>query len=196
MLKEIVKPAVVLFLVCAIITGALAFVNGITKPIIDEGQEAALRESLSVVLPGAGQFSEAMDRDSLTDQGYQPGERIKNLYTSTNGGEIVGCVVEVASKGYGGNIVMLVGIDKSLSITGVAILSHNETPGLGSKADGEYMERYLGRIAENLYRVVKTKPARDGDIEALASATITSRAIANGISEAADLVRDYIRGEE
>ena len=87
-----------------------------------------------------------MDRDSLTDQGYQPGERIKNLYTSTNGGEIVGCVVEVASKGYGGNIVMLVGIDKSLSITGVAILSHNETPGLGSKADGEYMERYLGRI--------------------------------------------------
>ena len=57
MLKEIVKPAVVLFLVCAIITGALAFVNGITKPIIDEGQEAALRESLSVVLPGAGQFS-------------------------------------------------------------------------------------------------------------------------------------------
>lgn len=91
---------------------------------------------------------------------------------------------------------MLVGIDKSLSITGVAILSHNETPGLGSKADGEYMERYLGRIPENLYRVVKTKPARDGDIEALASATITSRAIANGISEAADLVRDYIRGEE
>ena len=195
MLKEIVKPAVVLFLVCAIITGALAFVNGITKPIIDEGQEAALRESLSVVLPGAGQFSEAMDRDSLTDQGYQPGERIKNLYTSTNGGEIVGCVVEVASKGYGGNIVMLVGIDKSLSITGVAILSHNETPGL-VPSRRRNMERYLGRIPENLYRVVKTKPARDGDIEALASATITSRAIANGISEAADLVRDYIRGEE
>lgn len=161
MFKEIVKPAITLFLICAIITGALAVVNAVTKPIIEESEKEALRESLSVVLPGADEYSEAVDHETLISQGYQPGERIKNLYTASTGGEVAGYVVEVVSRGYGGNIVMLVGIDNSLSITGTAIMSHNETPGLGSKADDdEYMKQYLGEIPETLYRVVKTEKVR------------------------------------
>lgn len=92
---------------------------------------------------------------------------------------------------------MLVGIDNSLSITGTAIMSHNETPGLGSKADDdEYMKQYLGEIPETLYRVVKTEKSQDGDIEALSGATVTSRAISNGISEAAQLIRNVMKGGE
>lgn len=197
MLKEIVKPAITLFLICAIITGALAVVNAVTKPIIEESEKEALRESLSVVLPGADEYSEAVDHETLISQGYQPGERIKNLYTASTGGEVAGYVVEVVSRGYGGNIVMLVGIDNSLSITGTAIMSHNETPGLGSKADDdEYMKQYLGEIPETLYRVVKTEKSQDGDIEALSGATVTSRAISNGISEAAQLIRNVMKGGE
>jgi len=197
MLKEIVKPAIVLFLVCFVITGALAVVNGVTKPIIDERNKEALQESLSSVLPGTDEFGVAVSRDELVSAGYHPGERIRNLRKGINKGKLVGYVVEVASRGYGGNISMLVGIDKDLTIVGVKILSHNETPGLGSKADDDkYLEQYLGEIPEDLYRVVKKAPAVDGDIEAIASATVTSRAIANGISEAAELVRDYIKGEE
>jgi len=197
MLKEIVKPAIVLFLVCFVITGALAVVNGVTKPIIDERNKEALQESLSSVLPGTDEFGVAVSRDELVSAGYHTGERIRNLRKGINKGKLVGYVVEVASRGYGGNISMLVGIDKDLTIVGVKILSHNETPGLGSKADDDkYLEQYLGEIPEDLYRVVKKAPAVDGDIEAIASATVTSRAIANGISEAAELVRDYIKGEE
>ena len=197
MFKEIVKPAITLFLICAIITGALAVVNGITKPIIEESQKAALQESLSVVLPGADEYSEAVDREALISQGYEPGERVRNLYTASVGGDTFGYVVEVASRGYGGNIVMLVGIDSSLSITGTAIMSHNETPGLGSKADDdEYMKQYLGEIPETLYRVVKTEKSQDGDIEVLSGATVTSRAISNAISEAAQLVRNLMKEGE
>lgn len=197
MLKEIIKPAAVLFLVCAIITGALAVVNGVTKPIIEQREKEALQQSLSVVLPGADAFSGAVDRETLVSQGYQPGERIANLYKASAAGETVGYVVEVATRGYGGNIAMLIGINKELSITGTVIMSHSETPGLGSKADdGEYLKQYLGEIPEDLYHVVKKAPSKDGDIEAISGATVTSRAIANGISEAASLVRDYIRGEK
>lgn len=197
MLKEIVKPAVILFLICAIITGTLAVVNGITKPVIEEREKTELQESLSSVLPGTDEFGAAVNRDELVSAGYKPGERIRNLYKGINRGDLVGYVVEVASRGYGGDISMLVGIDNDLTVVGVKILSHSETPGLGSKADNdEYLKQYLGEIPEALYHVVKKAPAKDGDIEAITSATVTSRAIANGISEAASLVRDYIRGEK
>lgn len=197
MYKEIIKPAITLFLVCVIITGALAVVNGITKPIIEERDKAALQESLSVVLPGSGSFSDAMDREMLISRGYQPGETVKNLYEVHAGGETVGYVVEVTPRGYGGVISILVGIDRDLSVTGVKILSHNETPGLGSKAQDEaYLKQYLGTIPENLYRVVKTAPSQDGDIAALSGATVTSRAVSNGISEAASLVRSLVKGGE
>ncbi|HOP71778.1 MAG TPA: RnfABCDGE type electron transport complex subunit G [Thermoclostridium caenicola] len=197
MYKEIIKPAITLFLVCVIITGALAVVNGVTKPIIEERDKAALQKSLSVVLPGAGSFSDAVDRGTLISRGYQPGETIKNLYEAEAGGETVGYVVEVTPRGYGGAIRILVGIDRDLSVTGVRILSHSETPGLGSKAqDQTYLEQYLGTIPENLYHVVKTAPSQDGDIAALSGATVTSRAVSNGISEAASLVRSLVKGGE
>lgn len=195
MFKEIVKPAITLFLICVVITGALAVVNGITAPIIEERDGEALKQSLSAVLPGADEYSEPVSRDDLARQGYQPGERIRNLYKAAAGGETVGYVVQVASRGYGGDISMLVGIDMDLSVTGIKILSHNETPGLGSKADDEaYLSQYLGTIPDNLYNVVKTAPSRDGDIEALSGATVTSRAVANGVSEAASLVRSIVKG--
>jgi len=197
MYKEIIRPAITLFLICVVITGALAAVNGITKPIIEERDKAALQESLTVVLPGADSFSDAVDRETLLSRGYQPGETVKNLYEAGVGGETVGYVVEVAPRGYGGEISILVGIDNNLSVTGVKILSHNETPGLGSKAENEaFLNQYLGTIPENLYRVVKTAPSQDGDIAALSGATVTSRAVSKGISEAASLVRSLVKGGE
>jgi electron transport complex, RnfABCDGE type, G subunit len=197
MFKEIIRPAVTLFLVCAVITGALAVVNDITGPIIEERDMAALQESLSTVLPGAEEFSDAVSRDELINRGYKAGERISNLYQATAGGETVGYVVEVVTKGYGGDISMLVGIDSSLSVTGVKIMSHSETPGLGAKADDEeYLKQYIGAIPGNLYHVVKTTPWNDGDIQALSGATVTSRAVANGVSEAASLVRSIVKGGE
>lgn len=197
MFKEIVKPAITLFLICAVITGALAVVNGITEPIIEERDKVALQASLAEVLPGADAFSDAVSREKLLSQGYEPGERIVNLYEASQNGEIFGYVVEVASRGYGGNISLLVGIDRDLSVAGVKILSHNETPGLGARADDEgYLNQYAGAIPENLYRVVKTSPSQDGDIQALSGATITSRAVANGVSEAASLVQSLAKGGE
>lgn len=196
MLKEIIKPAFILFLVCVVISGALAVVNGVTAPIIEDMEEKELRQALSAVFPEADEFSEAVDHEKLISMGYQPGNRIMNLYTATTGGEITGYIVEVVSRGYGGNIKMLIGIDTNLSIIGTEIISHSESPGIGSKADGEYMDQYLGVVPEKLYQVVKAESSQDGDIEAITGATVTCRAITNGVSEAAELVRSMVKGGE
>ena len=56
MFKDIIKPSIILFLVCAVMTGALAYVNGVTKPIIDENNKIAEQESLRTVYNDADNF--------------------------------------------------------------------------------------------------------------------------------------------
>ena len=56
MYKEVIKPSLILFIVCAVVTGALAYVNGITQPIIEENERIARQEAMAEVLPGSSSF--------------------------------------------------------------------------------------------------------------------------------------------
>jgi len=191
MFKDIIKPALILFLVCAVMTGALAYVNGVTKPIIEENSKREKEEALSKVLPGAQSFSDPMDANKLKESGYKVGDFIQNLYIAEN----VGYVVEVAPKGYGGSISMMVGITMNNEIAGIIITSHNETPGLGGKiADKSFSDQYLGAIPSNGFNVVKRVPIDEGDIQAISGATISSRAVTRGVSDAVDLVLSMAGG--
>ena len=97
--------------------------------------------------------------------------------------EIGGYSKEVTVKGYGGDIKMLVGIDKQGKVKGVKILSMNETPGLGSLATSEtpmknkpftFLGQFIGKGKKNKLRAKE-------DIVAITGATITSQAIADGV---------------
>lgn len=191
MFKDIIRPALILFLVCAVMTGALAYVNGITKPLIEENSQREKIEALSKVLPGAQSFSDPMDANKLQESGYKVSDIIKNLYIAEN----VGYVVEVAPKGYGGSINMMVGITMDNEIAGIIITSHNETPGLGGKiADRSFSDQYLGAIPSNGFKVVKRVPVDEGDIQTVSGATVSSRAVTRGVSDAVDLVLSMAGG--
>jgi electron transport complex protein RnfG len=133
MFKEIIKPALILFLVCALMTGALAYVNSVTKPIIDENNRIAEQESLKKVYNDADNFLDAKTAEELKAEGIDVGDNIEKIYTAQKDGQSVGYVAAVFSSGYGGQMKILVGIDNDLNIEGVSLTSHNETPGLGAK---------------------------------------------------------------
>ncbi|MCX7774392.1 MAG: RnfABCDGE type electron transport complex subunit G [Clostridia bacterium] len=193
MFKEIIRPAIVLFLICALITGALAYVNGVTKPIIDESQKQAQRDGLAKVFPGADTFSAPQTADQLKGKGYQVSDRIVSAYEAQKNAETIGYVIEVSSRGYGGPIKMLVGIGMDGKILGALITSSNETPGLGSKAaEPAFMGQYLGAVSDE-FKVVKGKASAEGDIQAVSGATISSRAVTQGVNDALKMVRS-IRG--
>lgn len=189
MLKDVIRPSVILFIVCAIVTGALAYVNAVTKPIIEENERIAKHEAMAEVLPGSTDFSGPISPEELKAKGFPVSNAIKNVYEAGDHGY----VVEAAVKGYGGEVTMMVGIGLDRDVKGVKITSHNETPGLGAKvADKAFLEQYYGPVPDGGFVVVKGISKSDSEIEAISGATISSRAVTQGVSDAARLVTAII----
>ena len=116
--KSVLAPAAILFAICIVVAAALAGTNALTEKRIAQAALAKAEESRMVVLPSAESFEE---RDSH--------------YAGLDGaGQTVGYVFETESKGYGGTVKVMTGISTEGEITGVVVLSHSETPGLGANA--------------------------------------------------------------
>ena len=83
----------------------------------------------------------------------------------------------------------MTGVDAEGTVMGVKLTSQNETPGLGAKAAGTddfgntWRGQFVGRTAAEDLAVAKD----GGDIDAIAGATITSRAVTNSVDMALDL---------
>ena len=117
-------PILVLVLICAIMSGLLAFTNGITDPIIKAAEEEAKKAARIEVLPAADSFVK-VEADGLP-------ATVKEVYQAQNG---AGYTFSITAQGYGGKntLKMAVGIDMDGKITGTKVLDHKETAGLGSK---------------------------------------------------------------
>ena len=121
---DFVLPIVVLVLICAVMSGLLAFTNNVTAPLIDEAERRAAEEARIEVLPAADSF------DPVEIAGLPDG--VTEVYKAANG---AGYTFSVVAQGYGGKgtLKITVGIDMDGKITGTKVLSHEETAGLGSK---------------------------------------------------------------
>lgn len=174
-IKEIVIPALSLFIICIVVTALLGLTNAVTAPKIEElaveTQEAAKKE----VLADAASFGEA-EQTQLSGTTYT---YYKGLAAD---GSVMGYVVETVSKGYGGDISLMVGVGVDGTVQGVSILSINETAGLGMNAENpEFLEQFLGKSGTI---GVQKNGSSDTEIQALTGATITSEAMADGVNQA------------
>ena len=86
-----------------------------------------------------------------------------------------------SGEGYGGDIVLMVGFKKDKkTVISYKVLQASETPGLGMKLKTpEFSGQFSGKDGSAL----KVKKY-GGDIEAITSATITSRAVCKAIADA------------
>ncbi len=103
MWNSIVKPTLILFIVCVVISGSLAYVDGMTKDTIQTNTLAEQEEFRKQVLKEAGNF-EPVEQAGIP-------EAVKGIYAGFTGNDPVGYVVEVSTKGYGGAINMTVGVN-------------------------------------------------------------------------------------
>ncbi len=170
--REILFTAISLFLICAVSAGILAAVNAKTGPMISargaEEEQAAKTE----LLPDAERFEEI----ALSDGGAAYAGK-------TAADELCGYVFTTAASSYGGKLTLMTGIDANGAVTGVKILSIEDTPGLGMNAKRpEFLAQYGGTDAE--LTVVKNQEAGENEIAAITSATITSRAVTSAVNAA------------
>lgn len=168
-------------LVAALAALALAAINGVTRPVIEANEREAMNRAMSQVYPEAQSFE-----DVYADHSAALPDGITGLSLAIAGSEPVGAVYTVETGGYAGTVRLMVAFDIDRRvITGLRILAHNETPGLGANAKTEWFNnRYLEKDATNDLVVVKTEPSEPNEIQAITAATITSKAVTAGVNEA------------
>jgi electron transport complex protein RnfG len=168
-MSDIFKMGIVLTVVCVISAGALSSVYNVTKIKIDENVRISDIKKRQEVLPSAVNFIEkeidgrkvwvGIDKDDME----------------------IGVVIKVSPRGYAGPINTTIGINNDGTVSSVAInkLDQTETPGLGVKITQDaFKNQFKGKKGEEL------KLKKDGGtIDAITAATISSRAVANGIKE-------------
>lgn len=166
MKKKNIMPVLVLVVICIAVAAALAVVNMITAPIINDRNNAAIQESLGKAMPG-GEFNS--EPDALRGEP----ETISKIYTEKNGKGWV--VVLLTNKGYESkNIGFTVGIDRAGKITGLVITENNDSivpPML--KPGGNYGDAYVGAGSDDIYK-----------LETGATVSFTEGAIKNAINDA------------
>ena len=173
--KYVLRLAGTLLAICIVVAAALAGVNAITKPVIDELNAAAIQEAIATVLPG-GFDNEVSDFTDATGI-------VSKVYQGANG-----YAVEVGPGGFDNTITMMVGIDNEGKVLGISVVSHTETAGLGAVAGAgtpagvAFRDQFVGASGS----VSVTKDG--GTMDAITGATITSRAICVGVNAALDVV--------
>ena len=161
--NEIIKPVLVLVCICLVVTALLAYINSVTSPIIAKAEEEKTEQAMSEVLCEADGF-EKLEIENLPD-------RVTQVYTATNG---AGYIFMLTTKGYGGDMKLICGMDAEGVIEQCKTLSHAETSGLGSKtAEDPYRNQYCKKSADTLSQV-----------DAITGATISSNAYKNAIEDA------------
>lgn len=171
-LKDYLVPTVTLFVICLIATLLLGLTNEVTAPIIEKLAVETEIKSRQTVFADAASFGEA----KISDDGTSV------VAALDESGATIGYVVVNTAKGYGGDISVMTGVDVDGKVTGVNILSHAETAGLGAKAtEASFRDKFVGLV--NGITVSKDK-AGENSIDAITGATITSRAVVNAVNAA------------
>ena len=169
----ILRLALTLLAITAVVAAALAGVNSITAPAIAELNAQKTQEAIELVLPGGG--------EEITD--FSATDLVAKVYKGENG-----YAVQTTPGGFDNTITMMVGVDNDGKVLGISIISHTETAGLGavSAASTPAGENFRGQFVGASGSVSVTKDG--GAMDAITGATITSRAVCVGVNAALECV--------
>lgn len=182
--KAILLPTISLFLICLVVTALLALTNNVTADKIEENEQESKDQSMQNVCPEAESFEE-IEEDVL--------------YLGTDkDGNPIGYAISTATQGYGGQVKVMTGIDLEGKIIGVDVFyNDDETPGLGKNTSNEaFRDQYKGLNVKE--EIVVSKDAAAGNaqtVDAVTSATISSRAVTKAINEACQIYNEYTAKE-
>ena len=165
--KTIVTITLKLLVIGVVTALLLAVVNELTKDKIAENTAKVKQTAISELFPGGFDISPY--------EGTLPADSgVNDISVVRDGNTYVGYVAEVAPKGFGGEITLMVGVNFDGSVNGVKLISHSETAGLGSRVgDTEYLSKYIGANKDNVLGV-----------DTISGATISSKAVRAGVATA------------
>lgn len=190
-MRDYIRLAGVLLIVCAIAAALLGYTNQITYDKIQDQMLKASDEARKEVLPDAQTFEKLDDNAFATISSNSKYNFIKGIFVAKNGSDIVGYAINVAPKGYGGPVNVTVGITAEGIISGIKVGDNTETAGLGANASKpNFQEQFKDKKWDNPVNVIKNGTPKDNEIVALSGATITSKAVTSGVNQALEAAKE------
>lgn len=195
--KIMLKEAGILFAITLAAGLMLGFVYELTKEPIRLQEEKAVQEACAAVFADAAEFQElasyAPDEELRTEL-LEDGVRLGACYEAKGAdGTLLGYVIEsVSTEGYGGNIILYLGVRLDGTLNDVSILGISETPGLGMQAEKVLVPQFHGK--NTMFTFTKTGSRSESEIDAISGATITTRAVTNAVNGGLKAVGKLVEG--
>ena len=184
--STLVNMVVVLFVITLVAGLTLGYVNDITLEPKARAQLAKKVSALKTVLP-------PFDNDPVPEMVQVKSDLVKDsieIYPAYKEGVFAGAAVTGASeKGYSGLVKLMVGFQPDGKINNIEVLEQKETPGLGTKMKGDkFLRQFRGKDPS----AFDLKAEKDGgQVDALAGATISTRAFGEATQQAYDAFTAY-----
>ncbi len=192
-MKKIMKDAFALFAITLVSGILLAAVYAITKEPIAKAEMEARAVAYRAVFADVDQFVSDDEVDAALaiaeDARATFGEA---LFATDANGEKQGCVMTLGANGYAGEIKLTLGITMDGKLTGISILSHSETVGLGAKCTDEaFYGQFANKPVAN-FQVVKGGADADNEIDAISGATVTSEGVTEAVNAGIWFAQTYM----
>ena len=184
--KFILKVAGTLTVIALVVAALLGLVNNMTADKIAEIDAEKTRVSMSAVVPEGSEFTDKLEiSDDVAAAAAAQGGKLTELYGVKNAGADAGYVMKIAASGSQGTITMMVGVDANKAITGISVVSHAETSGIGTKVMGNepntagvpVLDQFMGLSGSGSLVVGKT-------VTAISGATVSTKGITMGANAA------------
>lgn len=182
--KAILIPTISLFLICAVVTAALALTNNVTADKIAANELESKNQSMLNVCPGAVDFEEIIPEVMYLGKDQS--------------GAALGYAISASAQGYGGQVRVMTGIADGRIIGVDVFYNDDETPGLGKNTSNEsFRDQYKGLSVNEDIVVGKDDQAGNAQtVDAVTSATISSRAVTKAVNEALRIYNENVKEGE
>lgn len=175
-MNDFVKITLNLTVICALAGLIISATWSVTDPVRVRKEAQEREMALKGLIPAADDIRQAREVVIV--------DKKQAIYVATSGGKTIGYIVSSVGRGYSSLIKMLVATGTDNTVTGIEVLGHAETPGLGDRiTEAEFKDRFKGKTPDNLEVV---KQPTDTQIEAISGATISSRAVTKGVKAAVE----------
>lgn len=188
-MRELFNLTIVLTIICSLAATALALVYNITKEPIAYQQRLKKLKAIKAVQPNYDNEPDQDFVDIPPEKNAEGNTGLTRFYLTKKGGDPTGVVFIVTAMGYGGPIDLMLGLTPEGTITGIQILKHTETPGLGAKiTEKKFLQQFAAKNAQNTTWTLKKD---GGDIDQISGATISPQGVVKAISDGLILFSDH-----
>lgn len=198
-MKNMIKDAMILFAITLVSGLLLGVVNEVTKDPIAQAREKAKQEACQTVFANAASFEkqeiDSAEIASALSARDISGADVDELSFALDGsGKVLGVVITVTDhEGYGGDIQFSMGITKDGILNGISLLSISETAGLGMEAGSVLVPQFANKEA-TYFSYTKSGSTVPSEIDAISGATITTKAVVNGVNAGIEYFKMLLEG--